>query len=427
MKKEPIIVNVYLWGTCIGKLNWDFEKHCSVFQFSDEYRKQDYDISPSTHSKRTPLFASFYGNKDKLYQGLPEFLADALPDKWGSSLFDQWLTDNNIKITESLPLLKLSYIGKRAMGALEFEPEFNDTDIQETVDMSSLATLASKIYNDRDAAVISPEDSLTMKKLVYLGTSAGGMRPKAVIAYNTATGEFRSGQVDLPENFKQYIIKFTESDDSPITEIEMIYSEMAAAAGINMMPCFLKEIDGRNHFVTERFDRKNGEKIFSQTLAAIMPGADDYMKLCWISDTLKLPQEDKDQIFIRMVFNYVAGISDDHNKNISFIMDKTGAWRLSPAYDVMFTANTWENSSAHIHSMGVMGKRSALTTSDFVNFAEDFVEEPEKKILQVFDAVSRFQSLCVKYGIDKAISDKIQHVLDGLVIDDLNLLESRKQ
>ena len=173
-------------------MNWDFEKHCSVFQFTDEYRKQDYDICPSTHPKRTPLFASFYGNRDKLYQGLPEFLADALPDRWGSSLFDQWLTDNNIRVTESLPLLKLSYIGKRAMGALEFEPEFNDDEIQETVDMSSLATLASKIYNDRDAAAISPEDSLTMKKLVYLGTSAGGMRPKAVIAYNTETEEFRS-------------------------------------------------------------------------------------------------------------------------------------------------------------------------------------------------------------------------------------------
>ena len=155
------------------------------------------------------------------------------------------------------------------------------------------------------------------------------------------------------------------------------------------------------------------KRFLARLLAAIMPGADDYMKLCWIAETLKLPQEDKDQIFIRMVFNHVAGISDDHNKNISFIMDKTGAWRLSPAYDVMFTANTWENPSAHIHSMGVMGKRSALTTSDFVNFAEDFVEEPEKKILQVFDAVSNFRSLCTKYGIGKAISDKIQHVLMG--------------
>ena len=198
MKKEPIIVNVYLWGTCIGKLNWDFEKHCSVFQFTDEYRKQDYDICPSTHPKRTPLFASFYGNKDKLYQGLPEFLADALPDKWGASLFDQWLTDNNIKVTESLPLLKLSYIGKRAMGALEFEPEFNDDAIHESVNMSSLATLASKIYNDRDAAVISPEDSLTMKKLIYLGTSAGGMRPKAVVAYNLETEELSLIHISEP-------------------------------------------------------------------------------------------------------------------------------------------------------------------------------------------------------------------------------------
>lgn len=155
-----------------------------------------------------------------------------------------------------------------------------------------------------------------------------------------------------------------------------------------------------------------------------MPGADDYLKLCWIAGTLNLPQEDKDQIFIRMVFNYVAGISDDHNKNISFIMDKTGVWRLSPAYDVMFTANTWDDPSAYIHSMGVMGKRSALTTSDFVNFAEDFVEEPEKKILQVFNAVGKFQSLCAQYNIiDKAISDKIQHVLEGLVTDDLNLLQ----
>ena len=313
------------------------------------------------------------------------------------------------------------------MGALEFEPEVRDDDPRGLVDMSSLATLASKVYNDRDAAVISPEDNLTMKKLIYLGTSAGGMRPKAVIAYDLETEEFRSGQVDLPKDFKQYIIKFKEEENSPTTEIEMVYYEMAKEAGINMMPCFLKEIDGRNHFVTERFDRKNGDKIFSQTLAAIMPGADDYLKLCWIAETLNLPQEDKDQIFIRMVFNYVAGVSDDHNKNISFIMDKTGVWRLSPAYDVMFTANTWENSSAHIHSMGVMGKRSALTTSDFVNFAEDFVEDPEKKILQVFDAVGKFQSLCDKFGIDRAISDKIRQVLDGLVTDDLNLLHAKKQ
>lgn len=418
MKSDSIVVNVNLWGTCIGKLSWDMEKHCSVFQFSTEYKELPFDICPSTHPKDRPLSSSFYGNTGSLYQGLPEFLADALPDRWGASLFDQWLTDNNIKVTESLPLLKLLYIGKRAMGALEFEPEYEHAAISESVDMSSLADLASKIYTDRNTAIVSREESLTMKKLIFLGTSAGGMRPKAVIAYNKESGEFRSGQVHLPEGFKHYIIKFKEADDSPTAEIEMVYHEMAKAAGIMMMPCFLKEIDGKNHFVTERFDRKGGEKIFSQTLAAISPKADDYLKICWLADKLSLPQEDKDQLFIRMVFNYVAGISDDHNKNFSFLMDKTGRWRLSPAYDVMFSANTWENSSAHIHCMGVMGKRSSLTISDFVEFAEDFVDNPEEKITKVLHAVDQFIPLCEKHGVDKVVSEKIKNVLDGLVLDE---------
>ena len=363
MKKEQIIVNVYLWGTCIGKLNWDFEKHCSVFQFTDEYRKQDYDICPSTHPKRTPLFASFYGNKDKLYQGLPEFLADALPDKWGASLFDQWLTDNNIKVTESLPLLKLSYIGKRAMGALEFEPEFNDDAIHESVNMSSLATLASKIYNDRDAAVISPEDSLTMKKLIYLGTSAGGMRPKAVIAYNLETEEFRSGQVDLPENFKQYIIKFKEADDSPTTEIEMVYSEMAKAAGINMMPCFLKEIDGRNHFVTERFDRKNdsfGEHRIHMLTAAALLELDfrqpnmDYHQLMKLTKILtRYNKHDIENMYRRMCFNVFAHNRDDHSKNFTFIYDENNdGWRLSPAYDLTYSTTYYGEHTTTVDGNG---------------------------------------------------------------------------
>lgn len=416
MKSDNIIVNVNLWGTCIGKLSWDNEKHCSVFQFSEAYKALPFDVCPLTHPKNRPLSASFYGNAESLYQGLPEFLADALPDRWGSSLFDQWLTDNNIQITESLPLLKLLYIGKRAMGALEFEPEYGVADVSESVDMSSLADLASRIYTDRSTAVISRKESVTMKKLIFLGTSAGGMRPKAVVAYNKETGEFRSGQIDLPQGFKHYIIKFKESDESPTAEIEMVYHEMAKAAGIDMMPCFLKEIGGKNHFVTERFDRNDGEKVFSQTLAAISPKADDYMKICWLADRLNLPQEDKDQLFIRMVFNYAAGVSDDHNKNFSFLMDKSGNWRLSPAYDVMFSANTWENSSAHIHCMGVMGKRSALTINDFMEFAEDFVDNPEEKIQRVFNALDSFLPLCEAYGVEKTVADRIKAVLDDLIL-----------
>ncbi|MBQ0078210.1 MAG: type II toxin-antitoxin system HipA family toxin [Bacteroidales bacterium] len=412
MTKNPVTVDVMLWGTRIGRLTWDAEKHLSVFQFSEEYASLPYDVCPSTHRKGRVMPTAFYGKAGDLYQGLPEFIADALPDKWGSSLFDKWLTENKVSLLDSTPLLKLSYIGKRAMGALEFVPEYGEADDWSSLDMSSLANLASEIYQDRFKAAISEKESITMKKLIYLGTSAGGKRPKAVVAYNPMSGIFRSGQVDLPEGFKHYIIKFKEDPNSPTSEIEMIWHEMAKEAGITMMPCFLKEIDGRNHFITERFDRIGGEKVFTQTLASIMPGADDYMKIGWLANTLDLPQEDRDQLFIRMVFNFAAGVSDDHNKNFSFTMDKSGKWRLSPAYDVMFTANIWEDRSAYIHSLGVMGKKSSLSIADFIEFAEDFVDSPEEKIEKVLAAVDRFGQWCDNYNIESEVREKIQSALD---------------
>lgn len=414
MTKNPAIVDVLLWGTCIGRLAWDADRQLSVFQFSDKYFEQPYDICPSTHRKGRMMQTSFYGRPGELYQGLPEFIADSLPDKWGATLFEKWMTDNNVSLLDSTPLLKLSYIGRRAMGALEFVPECGETGSEGDIDMASLADLASKVYQERMEAVVSDGESITMKKLIYLGTSAGGKRPKAIIAYNPHTGVFKSGQVDLPEDFRHYIIKFKEDPQSPTSEIEMIWHEMASEAGITMMPCFLKNIDGRNHFLTERFDRINGEKVFTQTLAAIMPGADDYMKMVWLANTLSLPQEDKDQLFLMMVFNFTAGISDDHNKNFSFTMDKSGRWRLSPAYDVMFTANIWEDRSAYIHSLGVMGKRSSVSIADFLDFAEDFVDNPKEKIERVFAAVDRFGIWCDNYNIDSEIRSKIQSALDSV-------------
>lgn len=412
MIKNPIAVDVMLWGNCIGRLTWDTDKLLSVFQFSEEYASLPYDVCPSTHKKGQTMSTAFFGRPGELYQGLPEFIADSLPDKWGSSLFDKWLTDNKVSLMDSTPLLKLSYIGKRAMGALEFVPECDEDNGRESLDMTSLANLASEVYLNRFKAALSAEESITMKKLIYLGTSAGGKRPKAVVAYNPNTGVFRSGQVDLPEGFRHYIIKFKEDPLAPTSEIEMIWHEMAREAGITMMPCFLKEIDGRTHFITERFDRVGGEKVFTQTLAAIMPGADDYMKIAWLANTLNLPQEDRDQLFIRMVFNFAAGISDDHNKNFSFTMDRQGQWRLSPAYDVMFTTNIWEDRSAYIHSLGVMGKKSSVSIADFMEFAEDFVENPEKKIQRVMAAVDSFGQWCDNYCIEPDVRGKIQSALD---------------
>jgi len=407
------IVDVILWGKCIGKLQWDNNRQASVFQFSNEYFELPFDICPITHPKGRSTSA-FYGRTGDIYRGLPEFISDSLPDKWGTSLFDHWMNYNHIKLTESTPLLQLSYIGKRAMGALEFVPEYEDRTFDSDLDFGQLAKLAAKVYQDRQMAVVSPSESLTLKKLIYLGTSAGGKRPKAVIAYNQKTGEFRSGQVELDKDFKQYLVKFKEDPSSAGPAIEMIYYKMATKAGITMMPSFLKDIEGQEHFFTERFDRQNGDKIFTQTLAAIMPGADDYMKFAWLSDSLNLPQEDRDQLFLRMVFNYYAGVTDDHNKNFSFIMKSNGVWRISPAYDVTFTANTWDDSSSIVHSLGVMGKHSHLTLDDFVDFAQDFVNNPKEKIEQVLDAVHQFDSLCLEYGVDSDIRNKINTVLSSL-------------
>ena len=394
--RQDRIINVFYHDRLVGTLAMTNERK-AAFEYADEWLENGFSISPFS----LPLEKKVYVPVKDYFNGLWGVFADSLPDAWGQLLLDRMLKEKGHNIDNVSMLDRLAIVGESGMGALTYRPEW---DMPKQEKLSSLDELSEQCQR-----ILNTEYSDKLDELYRLGGTSGGARPKIMTKID---GE-------------DWIIKFPAHVDGKNAGLmEYQYSQCAKQCGIDMEETRLFPSDiCDGYFGTKRFDRKNGEKLFSQTLAAIMPGADDYMKLCWIAETLKLPQEDKDQIFIRMVFNYVAGISDDHNKNISFIMDKAGVWRLSPAYDVMFTANTWENSSAHIHSMGVMGKRSALTTSDFVNFAEDFVEEPEKKILQVFDAVSKFQSLCATYGIDKAIFDKIQHVLDGLVTDDLDLLQ----
>ena len=398
--REDRVINVFYHERLVGTLAMTNERK-AAFEYADEWLENGFSISPFS----LPLEKKVCVPVKNYFNGLWGVFADSLRDAWGQLLLDRMLKEKGHNIDNVSMLDRLAIVGESGMGALTYRPEW---DMPKQEKLSSLDELSEQCQK-----ILNTEYSDKLDELYRLGGTSGGARPKIMTKIDD----------------EDWIIKFPAHVDGKNAGLmEYRYSQCAKQCGIDMEETRLFPSDiCDGYFGTKRFDRKNGETILSQTLAAIMPGADDYMKLCWIAETLKLPLEDKDQIFIRMVFNYVAGISDDHNKNISFTMDRTGVWRLSPAYDVMFTANTWENSSAHIHSMGVMGKRSALTTSDFVNFAEDFVEEPEKKILQVFDAVSSFQSLCAKYSIDKAISDKIQHVLDGLVIDDLNLLESKKQ
>jgi serine/threonine-protein kinase HipA len=419
-------VDVRLWDISIGKLRWDNEKDLAVFQFSKEYIDSKYNLCPVRHRRNSDgsvRAIPLYGNPGEKYQGLPEFIADSLPDSWGNTLFDKWMSENNISSVRSNSLLKLSFMGRRAMGALEFYPEvYDENDTEQTpLNIVSLRDLAIKVYMDRERAVIQDKEKETMKRLIPLGTSAGGKHPKGVVAINKMTGEIRSGQVSPSKDFRYFIIKFKEDLKVPTSEIEMVYHEMAVDAGINMTYCELKEIDGTRHFMTERFDRVDGKKLFTQTMAAIIPDGNDYMHLFFLCDTLNLPYEDKENLFRRMVFNHVAGVTDDHNKNFSFIMDESGTWRLSPAYDVMFTANIWENGSASVHALGLAGKRSHVTFKDLVEFGEDYgIKKTEKIVKEVYASVSQFRERCHKYNVDEFWINRIEMTLKEIHPDYIN-------
>lgn len=415
----PLEIKVNLWGQTIGRLKWDKEKRVSIFQFTQEYHDAPYNLMPTNFTKPK---GAFYGEQGDLYRGLPPFIADSLPDNWGSIVFTKWLKENHIQNYESNPLLILSYIGKRGMGALEFVPEYKD-EIEAEFNIESLEALANKIYNERLNAVLSEDEKTDLQNLTKLGTPPGGAHPKTLLAINN-DGTFRSGQPLLGKEYKQFLLKFKEDINYPSAELEKIYSIMAKEAGIIMTDCDIFKINGKNHFITERFDRYKGMKIMSQTMAAIIPKARDYRNLFFLTSSLKLNEVKKDELFRRMCFNIVAGVTDDHNKNFSFLMYPDGTWDLSPAYDLTFTANIWKDPDADIHCLGVNEQKCLFKKENLLQFGEDFsINNPEKQLKQVCEAVSLFPELCEKYGIEPSIRDNIKNALNRIFPDRKNLVK----
>lgn len=415
MSKDSITIKVFLWGVLIGKLSWDSSAMRSVFSFSEEYLDAPFDISPAVFSKQRYMRKSFFGSKSA--EGLPEFLADSLPDDWGNTLFDKWTSDHHIPLNEIRSLLKLSFIGKRGMGALEFVPEMDVEVPDEAIDMASLYDVAMDVLHDRERQHLDSIENASLRQLITLGTSAGGKHAKGVIAVNSRK-EVRSGQIELPEDYRYYLLKFNEDPQVPTCEIEHIFYEMAVDAGINMMHSELYPAGGTNHFLTERFDRlPGGKKIHVQSLRALNPHADDYTHLFWLCNTMKLPSAQKEQLFRRMVFNFVAGVSDDHNRNFSFLMTPDGQWALAPAYDVMFTSNTWENPSALIHSLGMMQKRAHITLEDIVEYMDGSgIPDCKETARSICKVVETFPDRCRQAGIQGEWTDKIWAVIKTLLI-----------
>ncbi len=411
---ENRAIAIRLWGEVLGYLSWNEHKHCSSFVFEESFLKTGWDVAPLYCSIYSPsALLPRRGNMDKLYAGLPPFIADSLPDRWGNRVFEAWAKRNGIVSRNLTALDRLSFIGKRGMGALEYEPSQSLTGEKMPIPMAELYHLALAIQEERQEVWLKGEENVVLEDLYRVGTSAGGKRAKAVIAINK-DGEIRSGQAELPSDYIYYILKFNDDKDFPFSEVEYAYYQMACAAGINMMPSRLIAIEGKPHFLTERFDRHHGEKLHVLTLAAMDPDADSYEDLFSVCRRLRLPENQQRELFRRMTFNVLGCNVDDHTKNFSFVMDKQGKWSLAPAYDMLFTYDLDGPKYVNRHSLSVGIKTDGITIDDLKAFAiENDIGQANTIIDEVKTSLSKWDTFAFDAGVPKQWSERIAVELLG--------------
>ncbi|MGE0091149.1 MAG: type II toxin-antitoxin system HipA family toxin [Bacteroidales bacterium] len=410
---ETNTVKVKLWGMDVGYLSWDKIAHLAVFEYDPMFLEQNLDIAPFTmsiHSTRSRKQMPWTGDKDKLYQGLPPMIADSLPDKWGNSLFNVWLRDNNISSKNITPIDHLLFIGSRAMGALEFEPARKlGNNSAFSVDVQRLYDFAKQVLNERETTVLSHDNSILWQDLVKISSSPGGKRPKAIVAINEITDEVVSGQGIIPEGFQHYVLKYDDNSAYPYAKMEYIYYQMAIDAGINMMPSKIATYGGVTHFLTQRFDRNQNDKIHTQTLAAMSPTSNSYEDIFAVIRRLNLPYDDSKQQYLRMVFNVIARNVDDHSKNFAFCMKRNGNWQLSPAYDVTYSVDLNAPAYSNRHSLTVNGKNENITRKDLeaIGLNND-IQDYKTLINTVANAVANFKSYAEDLDIDQKLIDAIK-------------------
>jgi len=359
-----------------------------------------------------------------LFKGLPGLIADVLPDRYGNMLINAWLTRRGRPADSMNPIELLCYIGTRGMGALEFEPPFpKGNSIASKIEINELVQIANQILSGRKnfTTNLKTNEEKALLDILKIGTSAGGARAKAVIAFNSATGEIRSGQAAAPKGFTHWIIKFDGISDKALGEslgygrVEMAYHLMAKDAGIEMTGCRLLEENGRAHFMTLRFDRaQSNEKLHVQSFCAMQHfdfndvNSFSYEQLFQTMRLLRLDYPQFEQLYRRMVFNVLARNCDDHTKNFSFIMDKNGVWKLSPAYDICYTynpANPWVSHQA----LSINGQRQHITKSDFLSLAKQMnIRRAETIINQIYQVVQEWNNYAIKTNVDTKLSKAIQ-------------------
>ena len=411
---------VSLWGSRIGAVTLPDGERIASFEYDPAFVQSGIQLSPVS----MPLGGQIYRFPAlplESFHGLPGLLADSLPDKYGNALIDAWLATQGRSPGDFNAVERLCYTGSRGMGALEFTPvQGPKSSKAERIQIDELVNLASEVLvhrADLKVTFAGADKAEALREILRVGTSAGGARAKAIIAWNPETNEVRSGQVKAPAGFGYWLMKFDGvannkdhdlADPAGFGAREYAYSLMAAAAGIDMAECRLFEEGGRRHFMTRRFDRlDDGDKLHMQSLAALShldlnnARANSYEQAFTAMRALKLPQSQLDQQFRRALFNIVARNQDDHVKNVAFLMDRDGQWRLSPAFDISYSYNPEGDWTAQ-HQMSLGGKRDAFTLDDLIaggRVAGVSAKTVRSVLGEVTEAVARWESIAADVGV----------------------------
>lgn len=412
------VAKVKMFGMNVGTVRWDSSYEVARFEYDAQFAGKGIEPSPLMMPVRQGRIYSFVNLNRETFNGLPGMLADSLPDTYGRALFDKWLTLTGRTVGN--PIETLCFLGQRCMGALEFEPATGPASADMKIEIDSLVEVAKEALSKKKefGANLDIDRKAAIAEILRLGTSAGGQRAKAIIAYNKDTGEVRSGQVPTPEGFDYYLIKldgvsaeagFKETEN--FGRLEYSFSLLAKECGIEMTDCSLIEENGRAHFLTKRFDRANGEKIHMQTLCGIahydfhFRRAYSYEQAFNVMRRLRLPYSQAEEMFLRMVFNVVIRNQDDHTKNISFLMDKTGKWTLSPAYDIGFAYNP-KGSWTDTHQMSINGKFDDITRQDLlVCAAANNIKNAAEIIDKVCETTAKWPEMAKNCGVPQEMID----------------------
>lgn len=430
------VITITYQNDVVGAVSFDTEKGLGSFEYDPGFIKKGVELSPI----KMPLSNRIYSFPEldfNTFKGLPGLIADSLPDDFGNAVLNAWVAGQGRSPDDITPLQRLQYTGKRGMGALEYAPatKLRSLNASQQVEIQSLVSIAQEILDSRGNFEVElkqngQDDREAMMSLLSVGMSAGGARPKAILAFNEDFTQVRSGQTKVPSGFTHYLMKFdgvsehnknqeTFGDPLGYGAMEFVYHLMANKCGVDMMPCRLLQEGNRRHFITQRFDRIKNNKVHVQTLNGLAhvdykkPGAFSYAELFSIARQLKLSAVEAEQLFKRMTFNIIARNHDDHSKNFAFILKKD-KWSLAPAYDLAYSykpGSKWVNS----HWMSLNGKRDNFTRSDFYSLEKLSPVFNKKKIDDIIDAtiehVSTWRQLAEKWDVPKTLIDEIQENL----------------